>query len=182
MRFPDDDGEEEPLRLCPAWRRARRVAPLLMVGPAVFFLGLALRSAIGAYAGGFLTLYSARASLVMKRGFTEAWPDGFYNRLGGRRVSVPWEKVKWIIVEPTLFGCYVQVEKGDGERLTLAAPRSGLVADGRTFEADLDRLRAKPGGGRDVLPLHQASRIPAVIVQLTLLTGIVGAVLIAIVR
>lgn len=180
MEIPE--AEEPPVRLHPRWRSPSLVVPLLMGGPLVLALGFAERSAIGGYAGFFLILYSARAAILMNRGFTEAWPDGLYNRLTGRRAAVAWERVERLVVEPTLFGRYVQVEERDGERITLAAPRAGLIADGRQFEADLARLRAMASGGRAMPPLHSASRAPAVILQLLLLSGIIGAVATAIVR
>jgi hypothetical protein len=142
-------------------------------------LACQVASATGLYVGFALTLYALRNLLLIQYGTTALWPDGLENRLVGATASVPWEQVQRLIVVPTMFGRFLQIEMSCGSRITLAAPRSGLLARAGDFDRDLDLIRQAPGGGRARLKLERSALAGQPSFQALLLVCILGAVIFA---
>ncbi|GAA2603323.1 hypothetical protein SMC26_03480 [Actinomadura fulvescens] len=173
---------EPVLRLRPRWRSPVIVFPALAAGPALLLAGVVEPSATALFSGFAATAVAARNLVILRRGVTEAWPDGLTNRLAGRQAEVAWEGVVRLVVVPTLFGRLVQAEERDGARISLAAPRSGLVMHSPGFGERLDELTRMPGGGRAPVPVHTPALgriVVAYLVQTTLALAFVGAVIVA---
>lgn len=168
------------LRLTPTRRPTMVVVPTAVVGPALM---------IGSqwshfhttwiFVGAAVTLASYRTLLITAQGFTEAWPDGLYNHLVGRRAQVAWEDVDKLEVVPTLFGRCVQIVTRDGSRITLAAPRIDLTSRTSTFDETLHDLCVYPGGHRPSL-LVEHRHWYRILLQSVLLAGL--AVLLVVLR
>ncbi|XVQ14632.1 hypothetical protein ACQP1W_19500 [Spirillospora sp. CA-255316] len=170
------------LRLRPRGRHVLLAVPPAVAGPALVCAGAWLPSSTLLLVGIGLTGVLLRSALILYGGLTEAWPDGLSNRLVGSAAETPWERVEGLVVTRTLFGRSVQVEERDGARISLAAPRSGLLLRSPAFAADLERLRRMPGGGRRPVPVRFAASAPVIVVQGALMAGFLGAMLLALVR
>ncbi|MFD0692038.1 hypothetical protein [Actinomadura fibrosa] len=161
----------EPLRLAPSRRPFVQVVLLTAVGPVLGVAAEVLRvqtagrnadaHAIGTilvFVGAVVTLVCVRSLAITVRGFTEVWPDGLYNRLVGRVARVTWEQAERFEVVPTPFGRFVQVVIDDGARISLAAPRAGLLIRSDEFDRRLSDLCSRPGGGRAPVAVRHRSR------------------------
>ena len=166
-------------RLNPSWRNALVSIPVLAAGPALIVLAVQVASATGIYAGLALSVYALRNVFLIQCGTTALWPDGIENRLVGATASVPWEQVERLIVVPTVFGRFLQIEVAEGSRVTLAAPRSGLLARAKDFDRDLRLIQQAPGGGRARLRLERSALTGQPSFQALLLVVILGAVIFA---
>lgn len=166
-------------RLNPSWRHAFVSIPVLLAGPALVVLAFQVASATGVYAGLALSGYAIRNLILIQCGTTALWPDGIENRLVGATATVPWEQVERLIVVPTMFGRFLQIEVSGGSRVTLAAPRSGLLARAKDFDRDLRLIQHAPGGGRADLRLERAAMTGQPSFQALLLVCILGAVIFA---
>jgi hypothetical protein len=92
---------------------------------------------------GFVALVCClRQLLVLLLGRTQADGVGLRNRLVVGHKMMPWSQVRRLEVVPSLFGRRVVVAGPDPNRYALAAPREGLLARRRQFDADLDTLVA----------------------------------------
>jgi hypothetical protein len=179
MKRPLAGHTQRVQRLSPSWRNALVSIPVLAAGPALVLLACQVSSATGLYAGLALSLYALRTLLLIQCATTRLWPDGFENRLLGAEASVPWEQVERLIVVPTLFGRFLQVELAEGSRITLAAPRSGLLSRAEDFDRDLTLIREAPGGGRARLRLERSPLAGQPSAQAVLLVCVLGAVVFA---
>ncbi|MFI0451120.1 hypothetical protein [Actinomadura sp. 6N118] len=170
------------LRLRPEWRSPFIALPALAAGPVLLLAGVLDPSATALITGFGATAGAVRSMVILNRGVTEAWPDGLTNRLAGRQAEVTWERVVRLVVVPTVFGRLVQAEERDGARISLAAPRSGLIMRSPGFRDQLDELTRMPGGGREPVPVHTpepAQAVVAYLVQTALALGFIGAIAIA---
>nr|BFE38742.1 hypothetical protein GCM10010200_109930 [Actinomadura rugatobispora] len=170
------------MRLRPRGRHVLLAVPPALAGPALVCAGAWMPSSTLLLVGLGLSGALLRSALILCGGLTEAWPDGLSNRLVGRAAETPWERVDALVVTRSLFGRSVQVEERDGARISLAAPRNGLLLRSPGFDADLERLRRMPGGGRRPVPVRLAASAPAIVVQGVLMAGFLGAMLLALVR
>lgn len=123
--------------------------PLLWLVPAVALSIAVVVTTFGNVYVGFLNGYLAVATVSMVAlvgkllfGRTSADADGLRNRLLLRTRVFPWRDVNGFSVASTLFGRTAVVHLAGGKRFHLAAPRSGLLAGGRGFDAALDALAA----------------------------------------
>ncbi|MBO2454531.1 hypothetical protein J4573_46110 [Actinomadura barringtoniae] len=172
--------ETTVVSLRPRWRTALITLPVLAAGPLLLVIGVQQPSLTAFAAGIGLTGYAVRNAMMVLRGFTEVWPDGLYNQLAAYPAEVAWERVERLIVMRTLFGRYVQVEERDGQRISLAAPRSGLITRTPDFDAHLTTIGAMPGGSRPPIPAQRTQPIPMIVSQAVLTFGICAAVLTAV--
>ncbi|REE95998.1 hypothetical protein [Thermomonospora umbrina] len=135
-------------------RPSRR--PLLWVLPAIAVLAAAvvtmgdqvsLLLVVMGMAGASLSFF--RLALLQAFGRTEANADGIANRLVLRTARVPWRELDRFLVMPTVFGATVKIVRIDGRRVTLAAPRSGLLGRDPEMAETLRALRvlAQANGG-----------------------------------
>ncbi|WP_067477148.1 hypothetical protein [Actinomadura hibisca] len=168
------------LRLHPERRSLAIIAPTLLTGPALLLIGWTQPSATACLVGCGMSLYTLRGLLILQRAYTEAWPDGLVNQLAGNQAEAAWEHTTRLIVMQTLFGRYVQLEKRSGERISLAAPRTGLLLHTPDFDATLLTLSQMPGGSRTTIPIQTETVLPAVVVQSVLVVGFLSAVLVAV--
>ncbi|MFC9972638.1 hypothetical protein ACFVH6_17295 [Spirillospora sp. NPDC127200] len=168
------------LRLRPRRRGVHTVVPTLLAGPALLLIGWTQPSATACLVGCGMSLYALRSLLILQRGYTEAWPDGLVNQLAGHRAEAAWERASRLIVVRTLFGRYVQSEGHDGGRISLAAPRTGLLVHTPDFDAALSALSRMPGGRRAEVPIETETALPAVVVQSVLVVGFLSAVVVAV--
>ncbi|MFG2005815.1 hypothetical protein ACGFNU_42370 [Spirillospora sp. NPDC048911] len=170
------------LRLRPEWRGPLTAAPVLAAGPLLLLAGILTTSPVALFIGLGATAVAVRSLVILKRGVTEAWPDGLTNRLAGRQAEVAWERVVRFVVMPTLVGRLVQAEEIDGARISLAAPRSGLVLRSPGFDEQLDELRRMPGGNREPVLVHSPAPVRAAVAyaaQAVLALGFIGAIAMA---
>lgn len=168
------------LSLRPRWRPALITLPVLAAGPLLLVIGVQQPSLTALAAGLGLTAYAVRNAVMVLRGFTEVWPDGLYNQLAAYPAEVSWERVERLVVMRTLFGRYVQVEERDGQRISLAAPRSGLITRSPNFDAHLNVIGAMPGGARPPIPAQRAQQITMIVSQAVLTLAICAAVVAAV--
>ncbi|MGK5551422.1 hypothetical protein ACSNOI_07385 [Actinomadura kijaniata] len=63
-----------------------------------------------------------------------------------------------------LFSHYGQLEERGGARVSLAAPRTGLIVHTPRFDTVLKDLSRMPGGNRRPAPGHRAVPMPAILV------------------
>ncbi|MEU5880414.1 hypothetical protein [Spirillospora sp. NPDC047279] len=173
-------AEGPVLRLRPERRSALVTVPVLLAGPALLVVGAAQPSSTALLVGLGLTGYTLRDLVIMAWGFTEGWPDCLRNRLAEGRTEVAWETVERLVIMHGLFGRHVRMEARNADRVSLAAPRTGLITRSPDFDAELLALRAMPGGNRGPLHVQTAASAPLIAVQVLLLLGFVGAVLIAV--
>jgi hypothetical protein len=176
----DKPTAEPGLSLRPRWRPAAITLPVLVAGPVLLVVGVAQPSITALAAGLGLTAYAVRNALMVLRGFTEVWPDGLYNQLAGYPAEVVWERVERLVVMRTLFGRYVQVEQRNGERISLAAPRSGLITRSPDFDAHLTVISGMPGGNRPPIPARRGQPVTMIFSQALLTLGLCAAVVVAV--
>lgn len=184
-------SESAPLVLTPVLRPATVVGVSAAAGPALMIVGQWMQitrashsgvHAIGAvlvFLGAVLVVACGRALLITRRGFVQAWPDGFYNRLVGARAQVTWEQVDRFEVIPRLTGRVVQAVNQDGSRITLAAPRTGLFAQATSFDQSLRELSASPGGHRPSVLIEHRARYLALLHSILFLAAATIVTLIA---
>ncbi|KAB2341313.1 hypothetical protein [Actinomadura rudentiformis] len=173
---------EPVLRLHPERRSPLIAIPALAAGPVLLLAGILDPSVTALIVGFGATAFAARSLVILNCGVTEAWPDGLTNRLAGRQAEVAWERVVRFVVVPTLFGRLVQAEERDGARISLAAPRSGLIMRSPGFGDQLNELTRMPGGGREPVPVQApepAQAVVAHLVQSALALGFMGALAMA---
>lgn len=170
------------LTLRPTPRPAIVIIAITIAGPALIMVGTWARSESTLLVGLWLMFYCTRSALILTVGVTRLWPDGLDNRLVGRQASVPWEQVERVVLVRTLFGRFLQVEERQGSRITLAAPRSGLLVTAKDFDADLRKIRESPGGRRPSLRIDTPRFPGPVATQALLLIGAVTAIAIDLAR
>ncbi|HEY8479960.1 MAG TPA: hypothetical protein VIL71_09040 [Spirillospora sp.] len=123
--------------------------PLVWLVPAVVLCVTVVVKTFGNLYVGFLVGYLDAATLFMAAliaklllGRTRADVEGLHNRLFLRTRFFPWRDVDRLSVAGTLFGRITIVHVAGGKRFHLAAPRSGLLARNREFDATLDAMAA----------------------------------------
>jgi hypothetical protein len=171
----------EPLSVRPSRRPLLWIVPLGVALTAGWILTLDHGPLI--FLAGFLLvfpLYLFVLAVHLLAGRTDAGPDGLRNRHILRATTMPWQDVKRFVIVPTLFGRIVQVVRPNGKRITLAAPREGLLGRDPRLEFSVETMRALAATrvpdppARQALPPRTVRTVWAVLLVVLLTVGVVA--------